>query len=237
MKRLRFVQNPANPFEVGMDLSPAALAGEAPRNIFARTIEKARRAIGRHSNPVVPGITDIQPWMYYDRLTSAANAAPSNSLLFFTTPLSSTKTKLDTNLKQAGRLPDPKHFLTMAIRFIFDSGMAVGDIQLMIRNYYIEFEIGDKLFGEGHLDLYPGGAGIDGLAATTATTTTLTAYNNGVPNAGSTNNWGSEHGIHILQSQTFQVRAISPAAPTMSASGLGLNLRCVLDGILYREAQ
>ena len=234
MRKLQFVQNPANPYEVGMDLSPAALAGDSRKNMFARTIERARRAVGRHHNPVVPNITDIQPWMYYDRLTSAANAAPSNSLLFFTTPLSSTKTKLDTNLKQAGRLPDPKHFLAMAIRFVFDSGMAVADIQLMIRNYYIEFEIGDKLFAEGHLDLYAGGAGITGLAATT---TTITAYNNGAADPTATNNWGAEHGIHILQGQTFQVRAISPAAPTMSAAGLGLNLRCVLDGILYREAQ
>ena len=79
------------------------------------------RHIRRTKNPVVPDLADVQPWMYYDRLTTAAGASPGN-MLFFTTPLSSTKSKLDTNLKQAGRLPDPKHFLVMALRMIICPG-------------------------------------------------------------------------------------------------------------------
>ncbi len=223
MGLLSLLSLPASPREAAVVLPPSA--------------DIARRFFGAKSNPVVPNITDIQPWLYYDRLTAAANTTPANNLLFFTTPMSSTKTKLDTNLKQAGRLPDPKHFLVMSIRFMFGSNMTVADIQAMIRNYYVELEIGDKIFAEGHIDMYPGGGGIDGVATTTATTTTITALNNGIATPSATNNWGSEHGIHILQGQTFQVRLISPSAPTLAASGHGLDIRAILDGNLYREVQ
>ncbi|MBK8200735.1 MAG: hypothetical protein IPK75_20555 [Acidobacteria bacterium] len=71
------------------------------------------------ANPIMPDWTDVQPWMFYDRLTVASNTATGTDFLFFTTPLSATKSKLDTNLKQAGRLPDPKHFFVTALRFLF----------------------------------------------------------------------------------------------------------------------
>lgn len=231
------------------------------------------RLIRRHKNPVVPDLADVQPWMYYDRLTAAAGASPGN-LLFFTTPLSSTKSKLDTNLKQAGRLPDPKHFLVMSMRFIFNPEIAPADLDLMLKSYYIEFEIGDKIYAEGHFDLYPGGAGVSGVAANAVAGTNSTAIvqlgvmqlNNGDPSPNCVNMWGKEHGIHILQGQTFQVRATAPTAVTLAAAattnntpqgigattitagtagasgtgtfgGVGLNVRAILDGILYREVQ
>lgn len=211
-------------------------------------VNRGRSFFGMRNNPIVPNVTDIQPWMYYDRLTAAASSSPSTSLLFFTTSLSATKTKLDTNLKQSGRLPDPKHFLVTSLRFVFDNGMSPSDINLLNKSYYIEFEIGDKIFAEGHFDLYPGGAGLDGFAsaATTAAATSMQqlAVNNGFPSPMSINNWGKEHGIHILQGQSFVVRALAPVAVTLGAalvpvaqSTPGMNVRAVLDGILYREAQ
>lgn len=234
---------------------------------------RVHQLIRRHKNPVVPDLADVQPWMYYDRLTASAGTSPGN-LLFFTTPLSSTKSKLDTNLKQAGRLPDPKHFLVMSLRFVFASKMVLADVQLMVDSYYTEFEIGDKIYSEGHLDLFPGGAGISGLAAYGVAGTNSTAIvqlgafaiNNGQANPNAVNMWGKEHGIHILQGQTFQVRATAPTAVTLAAAattnntpqgvgattitagtagasgtgtfgGVGMNIRAILDGILYREVQ
>lgn len=203
-----------------------------------RTDDNARvsQLIRRHRNPVVADITDVQPWMYYDRLVAAKNTSPG-TLLFFTTPLSSTKSKLDTNLKQAGRLPDPKHFLVMSMRFIFDPVMLVLDIRKLMLGYYTEFEIGDKIYSEGHFDLFPGGAGIAGSSADT-TTRKESVWNNGCPTPMAVNAWGTEHGIHILQGQTFQVRAQAPTTVTLEdTNGEGMDLRCVLDGILYREVQ
>lgn len=252
------------------DAQKSAELRDAIRHNDSATVMKYVR---RHKNPVVPDIADVQPWMYYDKLTAAAGASPGN-LLFFTTPLSSTKSKLSTNLKQAGRLPDPKHFLVMSLRFVFDTNMLLADIQSMVSSYYVEFEIGDKIYAEGHFDLFPGGAGIAGVTAygvsTTASTTTVQlgafAFNNGVADPNAVNMWGKEHGIHILQGQTFQVRATAPTAITLAAAattanevqgigctavtagatgaagtysfgGTGMGIRAVLDGILYREVQ
>lgn len=205
-------------------------------------LDWARRAVARR-NPIVKGMTDVQPWLYYDRLTAAAGATVATTLMFFTTPLSATKSKLDTNLKQAGRLPDPKHFLVMSLRFIVDVGMNIIDVVALIKNYYVEFEIGDKIFAEGHFDLYPGGAGLDGFGQpATAAAIHKQVANNGVASPMACNTWGKEHGIHILQGQTFQVRAVAPTAVTLQADNAnaltpGMNLRCVLDGILFREVQ
>jgi hypothetical protein len=237
------------------------LAQAAKRSVFGRFFSRSSAAekypvgsaswmayhAARLRNPVVKDIADIQPWMYYDRLTAAQGASPAQQLLFFTTPLSSTKTKLDTNLKQAGRLPDPKHFLVMSLRFVF-TDMFPPDIELMTESYYIEFEIGDKIYAEGHFDLFPGGAGIYGAIGAALTSPAVASIsNNGYPNPFAVNQWGKDHGIHILQGQTFQVRAIAPTAVTLAATsaavglykqqGRGLNCRAVIDGILYREVQ
>ena len=140
--------------------------------------------------------------------------------------------------------------------------------------YYIEFEIGDKIYAEGHFDTFPGGAGVSGIAALSGFGTNSTTLqqigvmqmNNGAADPNAVNMWGKEHGIHILQGQTFQVRATAPTAITLSAAattnntpqgtgatvitagtagasgtgtfgGVGANIRAILDGILYREVQ
>lgn len=198
-------------------------------------------------NPLVKDITDIQPWQYYDRLTSAAGAAVTQNLLFFTQPQTSTKTKLDTNLIKAGELPNPKHFLVMDLRFIF-ANMFAPDIEAMIAGYYIEFWIGDKIYAEGHFDTYPGGAGVwANMAGTTAAGNIAQVAGNGSPDPMAVNMWGSDRGIHILQGQTFSVKGIAPNAISLAAAGTpnigflqagrGLNARAVIEGILYREVQ
>lgn len=214
---------------------------------WARDLVSGRRfsapAFGFRSNPVVPGIVDIQPWLFYDRLTAAAGATLATTLQFFTSPMSSTKTKLDTNLKVAGQLSNPKHFLTLALRFVFDAGMNIKDTLAIIKAYYVEFEIGDKIFAEGHFDLYPGGAGVDGFGLpATAGNVHKAMTNNGIPSPLATNTWGKEHGIHIMQGESFVVRGIAPTAVTLQADDSyaitpGMNIRAYLDGILYRQAQ
>lgn len=203
---------------------------------YDRIARRSKRFFSTLPNPVVPDMADIQPWFYYDRAVVAAATATPSTILFFSSPMSGTKTKLDTNLQQAGRLPDPKHFLCTSIRFIPLPNMAAADIIAMIANYWVEFFIGDKTFAEGHIDLYPGGAGLYGATATTGVTNSFT--DNGYPNPMAVNDWGLDRALHILQGQSFGVKLISPAPPTMTAGpGTGLNLRCVLDGVLFREVQ
>jgi hypothetical protein len=200
----------------------------------------------RLKNPVVKDITDIQPWFYYDRLTAAAGATPSQSLLFFASPMSATKTKLDTNMQLASQLPPPKSFVVTGIRSIF-ADMFAPDIELINTSYYNEFVIGDKPYAEGHFDLYPGGAGVYGAIASTAAASVDLVASNGLPTVQAINSWGMDRGIHIGQQQTFVFKAIAPSAVTLAASaaavagfkqaGRGMNIKVVLEGILYREVQ
>jgi hypothetical protein len=200
------------------------------------SMEHASRlaSLGRRSNPVMPNWTDVQPWVFYDRLTTAVNTATPTLYQFFTVPMGGAKTKNDTNLKQAGRLPDPKHFFVTAMRFVLDPFMKLVDIKNLFHNYYVEWEIGDKVYAEGHLDYYAGGSGIAGHS----TNTSEFAWNNGIASPNDVNQWGSDRGIHILQGQTFQVRVLGATFTTSNdADSGGVNLRCLLEGILYREVQ
>jgi hypothetical protein len=201
--------------------------------------KEVRSLVRKLSNPLVKDIYDIQPWIYYDRQTSGAGTTPAVTLPFFLHTMNQAGvTQLDTNMIKAGELPSPKHLLVMMMRFIVGTQMAVTDVDNLINKYFVRFIIGDKPYAEGHMDNYPGGAGIYG-----ATTQAGQSWvNNGYPNPLATNNWGKEYGLHILQTQNFRVELNAPVATALAAAGAplfgtGLNVRCDLDGILYREVQ
>ena len=203
------------------------------------TWDQVRHLVRTLSNPLVKDIYDIQPWLYYDRLTSGAGTTPASPLIFckHTMGLGGI-TKLDTNLQKPGELANPKHFLVMAVRFLVGTQMAPTDVDNLINKYYFEFQIGDKIYAEGHVDNYPGGGGLDGFS----TQSGQSWVTNGNANPFAVNNWGKEYGIHILQGQTFEPRLIAPVATALAAAnaplfGTGLNVRINLDGILYREVQ
>lgn len=194
----------------------------------------AKRRAERFANPIVPNLADRQAWELYDRVTVATNTATASSYIFFQTPISATKTKVDTNLIQAGRLEDPQRFFVTALRFIFSSDVKNVDIQTFLKRYYCEFWVGQKIYQEGPLVLFPGGAGVAGFT----TKTDSANWNNGVPNPSAINLLGEE-GIWILQGQQFRVETKAATVFTTSnaSDATGLNILCVLDGILYRQVQ
>ena len=102
-----------------------------------------KRAVSAH-NPIAQDMADVIPYKIWDTATVAKNTQVGTEIQFFTTPQSATKGKLLTNLEQAGRLPDPRHFYVRAMRIIFGSDMLLTDIQAMLKNYYLEFWIGDR---------------------------------------------------------------------------------------------
>lgn len=199
--------------------------------------EMIKRRLARVQNPVVPNMADRQAWMLYDRLKVAASTAISSPYTFFqngTGTGTPPKPKEDTNLIQSGRLEDPQRFFVTALRFVFSSDMYLADMFLFQKNYYAEFWIGSKIYQEGPLPLFPGGAGTWGAT----TRSDQSVFGNGVPDPRSINLLGEE-GIWILQGQQFRVEIkTSATGTTSSASGApGINILCVLDGILYRQVQ
>lgn len=210
------------------------------------TFSRLKRAMrlsnkNREANPIEEGRADIVPWVFYDRLTTAANTTTAVEYDFFTTPIGGTKFRQDTNLQQVSQLPNPQHFNCTSLQCYFSSQMTSVDIGKMLDTYYLEFWIGDKVYAQGPLSQFPGGAGISGVS----TQTSIGVFSNGFPSPNAVVDFrmgDNPIGHHILQGQNFFVKVLTNAgyttqATTAVASAIGLNLLVVLDGVLSRSVQ
>lgn len=208
------------------------------------------KAYGRNQNPIVPGVADLVNWFYYDTAaTVAAGAATAAQYMFYTNPISATKTKAATNMEQVSRLPDPYVFNATHLGIYISSNTIKADIDLILANAYIEFKVGDKTYAEGPIQYFPGGAGLTGNG-----TVANSAYVNGTPQLGNMFDMrlpggimlgdgkmtDGNTGISILQGQTFKVLLNFPTQPTMTVSGsggVGVSITCNLYGQLSRTSQ
>ena len=210
--------------------------GEASFDDIERAIRLKNK--GRNSNPIEEGRADIVPWIFYDRLFTAANTTTAVEYDFFTQPISGTKFKQDTNLDQVSVLAQPQHFNTTSLQFYFSSRMFAVEIGTLLDTYYCEFWIGNKVYAEGPLSQFPGGSGLQGFT----TQTNVGAFSNGLPSPLAVIDFrigDNPIGHHILQGQTFKVKVITSAGFTTSnlSGAIGLNLLCVLEGVLSRGVQ
>ena len=94
-----------------MGLSKQSLKKRAGKVGFKSSLSEFLRAAQRRSgaqNPIAPNQADIVKWLLYDRFTFAVATTIPNNFKFFTQPIGTAgKTKVDTNLDQVQRLPDP----------------------------------------------------------------------------------------------------------------------------------
>ena len=212
------------------------MGGNASFNDIERAIRLSNKK--RNQNPIEEGRADIVPWILYNRLTTAAGTTTSVEYDFFTTPQGGAVTKQDTNLSQVSQLSQPQHFNTTSLQFYFSSRMLLIDIGTFLDTYYCEFWIGEKVYAEGPLSQFPGGAGLQGFT----TQTNVGAFSNGLPSPLAVVDFrigDNPIGHHILQGQTFKVKVITGAgfATQTSAGAIGFNLLCVLEGVLSRGVQ
>lgn len=203
-------------------------------------IGRAMRLANKHrsNNPIEEGRADIVPWIFYDRLFTASNTTTAVEYDFYTQPISGTKYKQDTNLDQVSVLAQPQHFNATSLQMYFSSRMFLVDIGTFLDTYYLEFWIGNKVYAEGPLSQFPGGSGIQGMT----TQTNVGAFSNGLPSPNAVIDFrigDNPIGHHILQGQTFKVKVITSAGFTTSnlTGAVGLNLLCVLEGVLSRGVQ
>jgi hypothetical protein len=176
------------------------------------------------------------------------------------------KTKVDTNLEQVSRLPDPQWFNTTGLGVYFNVNAAPIDIENFIATEYIEFWVSQKVYLEGPPQCFPSAAGLyaaNAMSLTAAATAFVTNTVNGWPNAQNLydvrlpaglnlgiNDAGQMVtadgliGITILQGQSFNVQfkadggamTLALAAAT-PIPGVGLTVSCYLHGILSRGVQ
>jgi hypothetical protein len=219
-------------------------------------------------NPIAPNQADIVKWVLYDRFIFAAGTTVPNNFKFFTQPIGTAgKTKVDTNLDQVQRLPDPLWYNTEGVGFYFSNKTNVTDIQAFMDSEYMEFWVGQKVYLEGPIQVFPGGAGIFGnLAATLTAPAAFQIASNGLPRSDNVFDVRLPAGIHlgvdatnvpiitdgligitILQGQQFKIEmyaplggaALSAATPTATQpfAGGGLTIMAYLYGILSRGVQ
>lgn len=200
---------------------------------------------GRGKNPIDPNKADILPWFQYDEINVAVNTSTTTEMDFFTVPQGQTqfavvKTKQQTNMQQVMQLPAPQHMNVTSLRLIFASNMLKTDIDSVLNNFYLEFWIGQKIYAEGPIHCFPGGAGLAGVSQQSGQQT----FTNGLPNPIAIVDFrmgDNPIGHHILQGQNFQVKILGTAFTTVNSTatpaGTGLNWWCILEGILSRGVQ
>jgi hypothetical protein len=195
-------------------------------------------------NVFAADVVDRGPWLLYDRNTTAVSTATPANYFFFTSGLSATKTKSDTNV-DANQLPPPRAFSVQSIGFIFAPIMFFSDVWNLMKNYYFEFKIGVKIFAEGPLQLFPGGGGISAAVSTNhATTSLLQVMNNGDPSLLSCRRFPDYPRIipanvrfylNVIQGAAVFTTFAAVAATIVSPAYGGVDLMAILDGILDRE--
>lgn len=200
---------------------------------------------GRVGNPIEPNKADILPWYLYDEINVAVNTAVGPEQDFFSVPIGGTqntitKTKQQTNMEQVSQLPAPQHFNCSALEIFFATNMLKTDIDSVLNNYYLEFWIGQKIYAEGPLFKFPGGAGLSGTSQQSG----QQSWSNGIANPMAIVDFrmgDNPIGHHILQGQNFKVKILGTTFTTVNSSanpaGTGLNFWCVLEGILSRGVQ
>ena len=244
--------------------------GESPRSLEKRAGKvglrtsltdffKSARRQARAQNPIAPNQADIVKWILYDRFQFAAGTTVPNNYKYFTQPIGTAgKSKADTNLDQVQRLPDPLWMNVEGLGFYFGSTALEADIDAFTRSEYMEFWVGQKVYIEGPVQCFPGGAGLSGVASGG----TVSVFTNGIPRIDNVFDVRLPAGIHlgndsnnvpivtdgligvtILQGQQFRIEMNAPAggaaltSGTATPAGTGLQVMAFLYGILSRGVQ
>lgn len=168
---------------------------------------------------------------------------------FFQVPQGqSSKTLADTNMEQAGTLPNPKHFLAMNIQIYLFSTLdiatlgapaaaeAINDINDIAKNGYVEFFIGSKNYvQEAPIGRFPPRTGLIVSSSQSDATTPAAALQSKIAYA----NMGGgvyelKPPILLMPTQNFKVSIKFPTAVAVSAN---VRIGVVMEGILYRLSQ
>ena len=252
---------------VGVELSFKELGIETkPRNKvsgfklpFTEFLNAAKRRTYRE-NPIAPNQADIVKWILYDRFQFAPGTTVPNNFKFYTQPIGTAgKTKIDTNMDQVQRLSDPLWFNTEGVGFWFGTLNLLTDINAFFQSEYMEFWVGQKVYLEGPVQCFPGGAGLWGVSGGDTQSATFTNGEAVTSNVFDVRLPAGIHlgvdannvpivtdgliGITILQGQQFRIEMNAPmggaalAASTATPPGTGLTIMAYLYGILSRGVQ
>lgn len=161
----------------------------------------------------------------FDTIQVAASAAIPAPITFFGHEKGVDGENI-TNLVKKFEIPPPGDFECYSLRLVA-IGCGKADLISLMQKYNGYFCIGpdDTPITEGPLEYWPGGAGIHGFAATTAATTTIENWQNGVPDPRAVILFDPP--IHISAGERFLFK-LAGTSPGNAAAAIFL--RCYLDG-------
>jgi hypothetical protein len=186
-----------------------------------------QQAASMDINSILGTFVDRGIWPYHDKLYAALSG--QNALLPATAQPFSIgiggldqvtglqKTKLQTNLPApGGSFPITRCFILESIGFWFPGWITKAAADLIIENTYFEFSIGEKIFFEGLLELWPGGAGLMGVSTQTGEET----WTISLPIPDAMRSFGPKFSKYIAPLVPFNFKLTLNNPPTLVAPGV-----------------
>jgi hypothetical protein len=138
---------------------------------------------------------------------------------------------------QSQRLPSPEAFSIFSPRLWFSSDILLADAVAILKNFALQFIMGNKSYNTGPLWHYCAGGGIYGAASTTANNTTISAWTNGLPTREA--QIALQIPIVIENGMNFYAQLVGTSTVMTAAAsgGVGSVLTLLLDGLHARGVQ
>lgn len=188
-------------------------------------------------NSIIGGMIDRTPWRWWDTFNKplpSPNTAVANQVSWFQVAMNQVdpvtglvKTKLDTNMTQAGQFSPPYCLVMYQIGFHIISSDIRADIDKFINSCWIELKILGKVFFEGTPYMFPDGYGLMGQPNPTGGAGDQN-WTNGfpAPQAG----WRfNEFPRYIPPLTQFTLTAFFPGTPPTFAANF--KIVAILDGL------
>ncbi len=175
---------------------------------------------------------DVQHTPLYDTVTIAAGSSLSvlTSAFFTNVGAASSKTLALTNLSQSQKLAAPEAFSIFGFRFRYSENLSLLDVYNILNGFCFEFYLGQKVYQRGPIWYFNAGGGIYGM--TTANNTNV--MNNGMPGR------SEMHKLAIpivIENQMTFFGQLQGNSYTLNASGAGITMQMLLDGLYARGVQ
>jgi len=183
------------------------------------------------------GVVAVDNEPLYDVL-SLPSSLSAGEYCFFTVPIGGTiasainssavKSRCETNLTNAGRLPEPERFEILAFRLVFDQGANAADIGKILNRSYFEIRVGGQTTAMHRCPtrVITSGAGILSSASGAAGVT----QSLGLPVPQAVLTFSPDTTVVIELNENFSVCLVVCDAQSLSGGSAAIPVMCVLDG-------
>lgn len=170
--------------------------------------------------------------LYDTNSYSSGSVAVGTEKPYFTSPLSATKTHLDTNLQTAGTVQWDT-LIVYGIRVYLNTRNAtpitIGDVNQILHCNVLEYKKNGVEKFVLPLFWLPAGTGLSGFASTTASSTTIAGITNGAPVL---SNFYRINPEVYKKGDTIELKIITKTAMTLSAD---VYVQVYLESITYKK--